>query len=258
MLTLSPQILNLPSEDRIPYIRNTTHVTVLDEFRMIIFTLECTTVPEFTLCDTLVPYGSPGNLQRFRLPPRYHGWFPHIHVDSGRCLGTPDRDRPLTTDPALAVFVMSLISPNQSRNLFIVRIQPLFEHAHSLGAGGYVPWDMWGRGVAVLDVPESVSAGGPYPLVQGPRVNFVCTGPTLGVDGTRPHLCTFDFSRRGWSVLPLLEERDGVERSVSFGDGRNFVLRGEDGMFEPWFHSMGSANFVCIVSNSAFARQLGS
>ena len=216
-----------------------------------VLTPKITPVPEFTLFNTLVPYASPGNLQRFRLPPRYHDWFPHIHVDSDRCLGTLDRDGPLTTDPARAVFVIRLVSPDGLRDLLIVRIQTLFEHPHSMDGDGCIPWDSWGRSVAVMEVPERVVPNeGPYPLVQGLRVNFVWARPTIGVDGTRLHLYTFDFGRRGWSVLPLLEEGYRVERRVSFEDGRHILFQGGDGMPEPWFDSLGDAKFIYTVSNS--------
>ena len=212
---------------------------------MIVLTPKSTPVPEFTLFNTLVPYGEPGNLQRFSIPQRYHRWFPHIHVDCDSCLGTPDRDRPLTTDPVQAVFVIRLVNPDGLRDLLIVRIRSLSEHS-----GNYVPWDRWGRSVAVMEVPVGVAAdGGPYPLVQGPRVNFLWTRTTPGADGTRPHLYTFDFSRRGWGVLPLRDAGDGVERRVSLEDGRHILLQGEGSMFESWFDSLGNAKFMYRVSN---------
>ena len=227
-----------------------TRITFLDEFRLVVWTPESTPVPEFTLFDTLVPYGDPGNSQRFRVASRYHTWFPHIHVDGDRCLGTLDRDRPFTTDPTMAVLVMRLISPNHSRNLLIVRIQNLLEHAHSTNPEGYVPWDRWGRGVAVMEAPENLTFnGGPYPLVQGLRVNFVWMHTIPGVDGSRPYLCTIGFTRQGWSVLPLLELRDGVERRVSLERGRRILLQGNDSMLESWFESPGDTKFMYTVSN---------
>ena len=245
LLTLPPQILNLP--DRIT---RATQVTFLDEFRMVVLAPRRTPVPDFTLFDTLVPYGDPGNLRRFRVPPRDHGWSPHIHVDSDRCLGTPDRDRPLTTDPAQAVFVIRLVSPYGLHNFLVVRIQSLFEHAHSMDADGYIPWDMWGRSVAVIEVHQRVITGSsPNPLVQGLRVNLVWTRTVPGVDGTRPHLYIFDFSRRGWSDPPLLGDRDGVERRVSLEDGRLISLEGDATMHESWFDSLGNAKFMYGVSN---------
>ena len=248
MLTLSSQILK--HSTGYPYIEAATHITFLDEFRMMVLTPQSTPVPVFFLFNTLVPYGDPGNLRRFRLPPRYHGWFPHIHVDSDRCLGTPDQDGPFTTDPARAVFVIRLASPDGPRNFLIVRIQTLFGHAHSMDVDGYIPWDRWGKSVAVIEVPQRVIASsGPYPLVQGLRVNLVWTRTVSGVDGTRPHLYIFDFSRRGWSDPPLLGDRDGVERRVSLKDGRLISLEGDGSMRESWFYSLGNTRFMYKVSN---------
>ena len=253
MLTSPPQILNLPPADRNPSIGQATQAIFLDEFRIMVLTPDSTPVPEFALFDTLVPYGDPGNLRRFRIPPRYHGWSPVIHVDDDRCLGTPDRDTPFITDITQAVLVIRLISPGGLRNLLIVRIQAFFEHTDSMNAGGYIPWDRWGRGVAIMEVPEgTIIDGGPYPLVQGPHLNFVWMHATPGVDGIRPHLCTFDFSRRGWSVLPLQDTVDGVERRVLLGDGRQMLLQGDDTMIESLFDSLGGARFTYAVSNFRF------
>jgi len=223
-------------------------VTFLDEFRIMVLTPQSTQdVPEFTLFDTLVPHGYPVNSRRFRLPPRYHNWIPSAHVDGDRCLGTPDRDRPLITDPTQAVLVVKLAKPHTSPVLFIVRVQTLIEYVCSTSTDTCVPWDMWGRGAVVMELPTYGS--GPYPLVQGVHVILVKMHVTPSADGSsRDHLHTFDLGRRGCSLLPLWDKGIGTERRVSFKDGREFFLQVAAWMLEWGFNSLGDGKFMYLVS----------
>ena len=237
-----------------------TRVIFLDEFRMMVLAPNITPLPEFTLFDTLVPRNHPVGSRRFRLPPKYRGWLPIVYVDSDRCFETLARDRPLTTDPTQAVFVMKLAIPSQPRVLLIVRIQPLIDHVDSMSTDACVSWDEWGRSAVVMEVPEGASVDrGPYLLVQGVHVTWVMMFVTPGVDGCpHPHLCTFDFGRRGWSTLPLRDEGNGTERGVSFEDGRHFLLlQGNPEMSGLGLDSLGDGRLMYLVSRSCCWKSSG-
>ena len=219
-----------------------TRVTFLDEFRMMVFAPD---VPEFTLFDMLVLRGHPANSRRFRIPLRYHDWFPSVYVDSDRCLGTLDRDEPFTTDPTQAVFVMKLVSHRGPCVLLIVRIQTLIEHVCSMTPDASVPWDMWGRGVAVMELPARSDL---FPLVQGVHVILAKLYSPPGADRHYTNLHIFDFNRRGWSTLPPWSEGDGTERMVLLEGGRDVLLRGTEITFGWGFHSLGDGSIVYLVS----------
>ena len=149
-----------------------------------------------------------------------------MHVDANRCLGTPGQDGLLTTDPTQAIFVAELIDQYEARKLLIVPIQNLIERICSVSAGDCVPWDEWGRGAVVMEVPRRGSgSGGSHPLVQGVHVVMAKEYTTSSVGEHHPHICTFDFSRRGCSVLPSW---DGIERRARFEDGRVIPLQGNE------------------------------
>jgi len=241
-------MLNLSANGSV-VVREGTRVIFLDEFRIMVFTLD---VPEFTLFDTRVQPGHPVNLRRFCSPPRYHDWFLSVHVDTDRCLGTLDQGRPLVTDPSQAVLLLKLANHYGGRVLLTVRIHTLIEHLCSTNPNACVSWEVWGKGVAVMDFPILRSDGYRYLLVQGVRVILakMCTLP--GASGYHPSLRIFDFSQRGWGTLPSWgEEINGAERRVLFEDGRDFLL-GERGglvMNEWGFDKLGDGNFMYLVSH---------
>ena len=197
-------------------------------------------LPEFTVFNTLVQDDHHVNSRRFRVPLRYHSWQVSVHVDGNQCLGTPDRDGPLITDPAQAVLVVELINYHGRRDLIIVRVQTLIEHACSSGAEDYVPWDEWGRDATVMEIPIDDDDGS-YPLVHGARVVLVKMGVV-------PHLRIFDFSRRGCSILPPWGEGDGAERMASFEGGQNLLLQGDEDMTGWRLDTLGNGDFVHLVS----------
>ena len=250
-LILHLQVLSLPSIDESMVVEQNTTVTFLDEFRIMAFTPQVAPDSfEFTIFDTLVSRGHPVSSRRFRLPPKYHDWIPSVHVDGDRCLGTLDRDRPLTADPTQAVLVVRLIRRNM-RVLFIVRMQTLIEHERSTIADAWVSWDVWGRDAVAMEIQRrGRTRGGPYPLVQGARVILVKMYDTPGVDGNhhQPHLCMFDLSRRGCSTLPLWDKGDGTERRALFEEGRKLLLEGDEGMVEWGFDPLGDGRFIYLVS----------
>ena len=228
--------------------REDTRVAFLDEFRVMVFAPD---VPEFTLFDTHVPPGHPVNSRRFRIPLRYHDWFPYVHVDSDGCLGTLDRDRPLTTDPAQAVLVVKLVSPQGRHVLLTVRIETLIEHVCSMNPDACVPWGVWGRGVAVVEIPSLCSGNYRYLSVHGVRLILAGMRTLPGAHGHHPHLRIFDFSQWGWSTLPPWQEIDEAERRVPFEDGQDFLLGGNDdsGMAEWGFNKLGDETFMYLVSH---------
>jgi len=227
-------------------------VAFLDEYRMMVLAPQSTQdVPEFTLFDTLVPRDRPVNSRRFRVPLKYHNRIPSVHVDGSRCLGTLDRDRPLTTDPTQAVLVVELDGPGMSPVLLIVRIQTLIEYVRSTTTDACVSWEVWGRGATVMEVPIHGSAGdGPYPLVQGVHLILVKVYDTAVADGSHLHplLYAFDCSRRGCSLLPPWDEGGGTERMVSFEDGQKFVLQGREWIFEWDLKPLVDGGFMYLVS----------
>jgi len=230
-------------------------VIFLDEYRMVVLAPQTTKdVPKFTLFDTLVPRGHLINQRRFHVPLKYHDWIPSVHVDGDRCLGTLDRNRPLTTDPTQAVLVVKLAKSHAPPVLLVVRIQTLIERVCSTTTDACVPWDVWGRGAAVMEFPMRGSArDGPYPLVQGAHVILVKVYDTPVADGSGFHLYpilyTFDFSRRGCSLLPLWDEGGGTERRVLFNDGQQFVLQGNEWIVEWEFNPLGDGGFMYLVSH---------
>jgi len=247
LFTLPTQVLNLSANESM-VIREGTRVTFLDEFRMMVFAPD---VPEFTLFDTHVPPGHPVNSRRFRIPLRYRNWFPSVHVDSDRCLGTPDREVPLTTDPTQAVLVVKLTDLSRRCVLLIVRIQTLIEHECSMDLDACVPWDVWRRGVAVMEVPISHRGGPTSLVVQGVHVILAKMYTLPGTNGHHPRLRVFDFSQRGWGTLPPWDEIDRAERRVLFEDGRDLFLRGDDDsvMGEWGFNTLGDDNFMHQVGS---------
>ena len=93
-----------------------------------------------------------------------------------------------------------------------------------------------------------------YPLVQRVRVIFVKTRTTPGPDVHQRHfyLCTFDFSRRGCSILPVLDGGgDGAVRKTSFEDGQDFSIQGGNrtGRGAQKLESLGENNFMYLVSS---------
>ena len=93
------------------------------------------------------------------------------------------------------------------------------------------------------------------PLVQGVRVTLVKAQITPAIDGNHFdfYLCTFDFSRRGFGALPLLDEGDGAERRALFEDGLDIWIQGRDEMTRWKFNSLCDSNFMYLVSG--FRRQ---
>ena len=211
-------------------------------------------VPEFISINTLTPRDHPLNLRRFRVPSRFRGWRPSVHVDGDRCLGTLDRDRPLITDPTEAIFILELVARDDQRVLIVVRIQTLIEHLCSVSTDGCVPWDEWRRGAVVMKVPQVPQRGhghtGSKPFVHGVHVVLMEQYTDDDVERSQGsfHLRTFGFSQRGCGALPLCDEGNGAERRASFEDGRKLLLQKDKGMVEYVLDSSGDSNFMHLAS----------
>lgn len=238
-------MLDFPSADESPSVGQYAEVFFLNEFWMIVSIPGNAPVPGFTLFNTLVPRNHPAASRRFRLPPRHRDWSLTVHVDGDRRLGMLGQDRLFTTDPTQAVLVMDVFSHPGPRVWFIVQIKTLIEHVCSISADAYVPWDVWGRDTVVMG-GSSRGDGSSHPLVHGTHV--IAVQRSTGVDGYHHNLCTFDFSRRGWSTQPLSDEGDGVERKAAFENGRDIPLQGHEGVNEWEFDSLGDGRIVYVVS----------
>jgi len=170
-------------------------------------------------------------------------------------LGHPTEIGPSPLTRPQAVFAMKLTDPRGRRVLFIVRIQTLIEYVHSASADACVPWDEWGRGAVVMEVSRGDGDNNDlYPLVHGACMIVVKKPTAPGIHGYYHNLYTFNFSRRGWGILPLRDEGDGAERRVGFEDGWNLLFRGSEGMSEWRFDSLGDGRFMYLVSPSCSWR----
>ena len=218
-----------------------TRATFLDEYRIVVSASgSASDVPEFIAFDTSIPCGHPMNSKRFRAPPRYRGWPSTVCVDD-----VLDRDRPLTADPTQAVFVMKLTNLQSLCVLLIVRAQTLIEHIRSVNTDTCVPWDEWGRDAVVMEASRyDRFNGGPYPLVHGAHMIVAKTSARLEIDGCYHNLLIFDFSRRGWSLLPPCDDGDRVR----WTDGGDLLIRGSEFMDEEGFRSLGDGRFMYLVS----------
>ena len=237
-------------------IEDSNSATFLDEFRILVAAPKHTPdgaldAAEFTLFDTLVPRGHPVNSRRLRVPLRYSDWVPSVYVDSDGYLGMSNPGDPLTTDPTQPVFVLRLVSRYGPRLLLIVRTQVLIDCVFSANADADVPWEEWERAVVIMEAPMDGNVhSDPYPLVQGLHVILVKlhTTPGVGEDHPHSHFRTFDLSRRGWGILPRLDEGDGAVRRVLPEAGRDFLCQGDEGMVEWGINSWGDGRFMYLVS----------
>jgi hypothetical protein len=225
------------------------HADFIDEFRLMVLTHDNPTEDaELVVFNTLIPQDDPSNSRRFSVPSGSYDWGARIHLDCDRHLGTPDMDEPLVADPAQAIFVVELLSSRYFSILAVVRTQALIEYARSPHADSHVPWDEWGEGAMVLEVPGHCDDTSTF--VHGTKI--VVQTSTAARPGYPPsyRVHTFDFSRRERSSPQLLnEEGGGTERGALFKDGRSFKVEGSEGM-SPWasLQSLGDGSLFYLVS----------
>jgi len=212
---MSPQVLDRSNADRSGPTQWNRQVAFLDEFRiMVLYDSAFPDTPELAVFNTLLPQDHPGNPRRFRLPPVSVGRGVHVHLDRDRSLGKVNRDGPLVVDPTQAIIIMSLFpTVLEPQILFVLRAQPLIECVRSMGTDTQIPWDEWGRGAVVMEIP---SGRGGLTAIHGTHVLVICDT----YQGARYRIHAFDFSLRGSAILPLLEGNDGrVEKRHVFEDG---------------------------------------
>lgn len=216
---MSPfQVLNRSSVDGSRVIQQPNNqVAFLDEFRIVLTHDKVhSTGPELLVFNTFVPQDHPGNLRRFRFPPKYFYWRAYVHLDHDRSLGTVNRDGPLVTDPTQAILVVGLTrGPSWPGTLLILRVQPLIESVCSSGNGVQILWDRWRRGSVAIEISQYDQIL--LTAIHGAHVLVMYHCDDI-VNGNSLHL--FDFSRKGSAALPLSDENDGgTERRAMF-EGR--------------------------------------
>jgi len=221
LLTVS-QVLEFPSMEYGRF--DDPSIFFLDEFRVVVLTLPVgTNFLELIVFNTSIPQGQPRSIRRFRLPLQYDtgNYSALIHINQDRYLGKPNRDVALITDPTQAILVIHVSNPPYLGGvLYIVRIQTLIEHVCSTRTDVYIPWDEWGRGAAVMKMP------------QYPDVMFSVHGIHMAVfmrfwqSDLTCRIHNFDFGQRGYSTLPLRDGEGGqAERGALFEDGREFIFK---------------------------------
>ena len=238
-------MLDRSSAERSEPIQWNCQVTFLDEFRIaVLYDNVFPGAPELAIFNTLVPQGHPGNLRRFKLPPVTVGRTVHVHLDRDRSLGTVNRDGHLIVDPSQAILILKISQTVQERQIFFVlRTQSLIERACSMRADTQIPWDEWGRGAVVMEIP---TGSGALTIVHGTHVLVIdeIHGP-----GANYRVCRFDFGRWGSATLPFLDENDGgAGRRAVFEDGRSCEFEGGDGMSLYDLQPLGDTIPLSVVS----------
>jgi len=227
------------------------NIFFLDEFRTVVPASYMGINPcELIVFDTLIPQGHPRSSRRFGLPPRYQNAHARIHADEERYLGTLDRDVPFITDPTQAIIAVEL-SGSGYHVLLIVRIQVLIEHACSRPTNTYVPWDEWGRGVAIMEI--SLTKHCPSIYVHGTHVVALKTVRSRDNQMESYFICSVDFGRRGCGALSL---RDGEVCGIQFEDGKGLTVgaAGEGHMYL-WgdVQSLGNGRFLKQASYFSYS-----
>lgn len=121
---------------------------------------------------------------------------------------------------------MDLSPANRVPHTFLIlRMQDLIEHACSIRTEVQIPWDEWGKGAVVIEVPfDTIYLS---TIIHGARVLTIRNTHRGPEEHYRMHI--FDFSRRASAALPLSDGSEGgTERRAVFNTGRN-CLFGEGG-----------------------------
>ena len=226
------QVFNHSGEDRSSLTR-VGQAVFLDDFRIMLAYRNSSPInPELVVFNTLVPQDHPRNVRRFRLPQKYRDWRAYVRLDHYRPLGAVNRDGPLITDPTQSIFIMELSSnPPQPTASLVLRMQPLIELACSMRTDVQIPWDEWGRGPVVMEIPKTPFCHIYLTAVHGAHL-LVIHGTDRADERRNIHL--LDFGRGGSTVLPLSDENDGeIERRALFKHGRSSTLKWADGVI-PW------------------------
>jgi len=246
VLLTSPQVLHLPSKECARL--GGPGFLFLDEFRIVVPTAFPMDPPGLIVFNTLIPQDHPRSLRRFRLPPGLHGGLITVHVDPDGYLETPYRDVPFIADPTQTILVVQALKLRELGSVwFIVQIQDLMKNVLSTRTDVCIPWDEWGRGAVIMEIPPhdlfSINVHGIHVILLHWKHQV---RPTYVIR-------SFDFGRRGRSALPLRDEEGGwVGRNVSFGDGRVFTFQAagrENTSSWSGVQSLGDGIFFLLVSH---------
>ena len=187
-----------------------------------------TGAPELIVFDTLISQDHPKNFQQFRFPPRYRRRTPHIHVDPDRPLGSAQYG-PFIVDPAQAILAVELMLIGYDagpRVLFALQTNVFIEHNRSSPTGPRIPWEEWGEGAVVVEIPsDRIYRDNFSTFIHGTHMAVIARAS----DNVPEYpLYTFDFSKRGRHALPLWSGEDGgTERRSVLEDGRELVLEAD-------------------------------
>lgn len=199
-----------------------------------------------TLINTAISQGHPGHFRRFRIPTRYRDWeVPSAGIGCDLSSETANQDGPFIVDPTQAFIVLQLLGIKVPTSVCIIlRTQALIEHACSMGAETYIPWEEWGRDANIMEMPTS----NPAIYIQGVHLIETERRGVLGGDIDVTHVCLriFDFSKRGCST-PFDEGGEAVQE-VWYRGGRELLLQGSENVNRIEFGSLGRSVFYSLVS----------
>ena len=141
-----------------------------------------------------------------------------------------DRDASFVVDSTQAITVLELQYAglnNGPQVLLVLPTNVLIEHSCSTRAGPRIPWEEWGNGAVVTEIPTTRNDLSTF--VHGTHLTVVvCVNDNV----PEYRLQTFDFSKRGCHALPLWSgEGGGTERRSALERGRELALEGNEGMF---------------------------
>ena len=225
------------------FIKSPCKVAFLDEFRVVVSYPNDPSDAALVIFNTLVPQDHPNNVRRFMLPSKYLRRSAEVFLDHSRSLGAADRNDHLIADPNQAILAMTL-SPGD-RDILILRMQQLIEHACSTRTDIQIPWDEWGRDAVVMDNPTRIYSS--IPFIHGARM-LVIHKPIF-VPQNHYQVHAFDFSRRGIAALPLSDGTEGgTERRAVFKDWQNCVFEVDDGPYRQGPIGIGDSIMFHIVS----------
>jgi len=248
-----PQVIDRSSADGGGLIGWNFQGAFLDEFRILVVPRSIFPHPfELFVFDTLLPQDHPRHLRRFMLPPKYGHRSVRVYLDHDRPLGTVDRDGPLLVDPTQAILIVDLSRVVRDPRIFLIlRMQDLIEHTCSMRTEAQIPWDEWGRGNVVIEIPTGIT-----------RLSIVIHGARLLAiydthRGSEGDYCIhiFDLCRRASSALTVSDEsNDGTERRAPFKTGRSCLFE-EGGGVSMWgLQPLGDSVVFYEVSISCLTR----
>ena len=261
-LTSPPQVLDVSTSDGDTLIGPRSYAIFLDEFQVLVTNYdEDRAAPELVVFNTLISQGHPKSLRRFGLPPRYWDRSPRVHPDHSRPLGTVFRDSRLISDPTQAILAMELTPTRISAGpwvLLAVRTDTLIEHTYSTRTEPRIPWEVWGGGAVVMEIPLNEIPPDSDDLSIFVHSAYMAIVIRVGSDVPDYHLYTFDFSKRGCHALPLWSgEGNGTERRPTLEGGRKLALEGNQDMYPEDMLFLGNSTMVYLDQVGCPSNSIG-